>query len=71
MPSQAVPSYASGTLIRRILNLRQFFSLERDPVTSDLWAQHTDPLAKGKGKGGPQGDGVLHPATQLEPQLNS
>ena len=41
MPSQANPQIASGTLVRRILDLRQFFSLERGPATHELWALGT------------------------------
>ena len=72
MPTQTEPSHSSGTLCRRILNIREFFDMERDPVASQLWTQHTDPQAKGRGKGTKGGgEGVLHPTTQLEPQLNT
>ena len=33
--------FCSGTLVRRILDLRQYFSLEKDPLTSRLWARGT------------------------------
>ena len=39
--AEANPQFASGTLVRRILDSRQFFSMEKDPLTHQLWARDT------------------------------